>query len=321
MQLCKEFCLPRPPSVPPRAHVVVVVRSAKAGAPALRPGLSRHLGRMAHGSQPGRQRRAPLPRLHHGSASPLRGLAPLARVQPREGCPALPVGTLPASRHAPQASCQPCAGSMRARRPLRCCVISGSRARRHRWLAGGVSRAASRSCCSVFAVGGITDFTTPHPVNPQPGPRSRHISRLQPHEPLGSTQPACSRHCPPQLPNQAHTSSEHERAQRRHQTLPGTPRTHTGTSLDAPGLTGGRPRPALVVGGPPVRADRLGLLGPQPRKLPNQIRRRQHGVDRPAVPQPVQEREVLAIGFKAAHASLNSSRRRRPIARLYSDLL
>jgi len=60
----------------------------------------------------------------------------------REGLRGL-LGALSVSRHAPQASCHPCAGSMRGRRPLRCCVILGSRARRHRWLAGGASRGAS----------------------------------------------------------------------------------------------------------------------------------------------------------------------------------
>ena len=59
--------------------------------------------------------------------------------------------------------------------------------------------------------------------------------------------------------------------------------------------------PTFVIGSPPIRADRLGLFCSKPWKLPHQVRRRQHGVDRSTVPQLIQKREILAIEFQAAH--------------------
>ena len=64
----------------------------------------------------------------------------------REGLRGL-LEALSALRHAPQASCHPCAGSMRGRGPLGCYVVAGSRARCQRWLAGGANRCASRWRC------------------------------------------------------------------------------------------------------------------------------------------------------------------------------
>ncbi len=68
-------------------------------------------------------------------------------------------------------------------------------------------------------------------------------------------------------------------------------------------LTSGRARPALMIGGSPIRANRLGLLRAQMRILPHEVRRRQHRVHLARIPQRVQKREVLVIGRQAPHNS------------------
>jgi len=70
--------------------------------PACAPGRASRPPCTAHGSPSGRPCRAEGARLHHGFASPLRGLAPLARVQPRTLRPAWPAATL---TKAPRPAC------------------------------------------------------------------------------------------------------------------------------------------------------------------------------------------------------------------------